>query len=101
MSHDFNRRRFLTLTHPTKVNSQFSIPCIERLALSGAEMSRNINYSQNKHMSDLIVVGFKDEFKADEVMSELRRLQSEYLVDLEDAAGSRCGYSLTVKHFRE
>ena len=37
-------------------------------------------------MSDLIVVGFKDEFKADEVMSELRRLQSEYLVDLEDAA---------------
>lgn len=37
-------------------------------------------------MSDLIVVGFKDEFKADEVMSELRRLQAEYLVDLEDAA---------------
>ena len=37
-------------------------------------------------MSDLIVVGFKDEYKADEVMSELRRLQSEYLVDLEDAA---------------
>ena len=37
-------------------------------------------------MSDLIVVGFKDEFKADEVMSELRRLQSQYLVDLEDAA---------------
>jgi uncharacterized membrane protein len=37
-------------------------------------------------MSDLIVVGFKDEFKADEVMNELRRLQSEYLVDLEDAA---------------
>ena len=37
-------------------------------------------------MSDLIVVGFKDEFKADEVMSELRRLQSEYLIDLEDAA---------------
>jgi uncharacterized membrane protein len=37
-------------------------------------------------MSDLIVVGFTDEFKADEVMNELRRLQSEYLVDLEDAA---------------
>jgi uncharacterized membrane protein len=37
-------------------------------------------------MSDLIVVGFKDEFKADEVVNELRRLQSEYLVDLEDAA---------------
>jgi uncharacterized membrane protein len=37
-------------------------------------------------MSDLIVVGFKDEFKADEVMNELRKLQSQYLVDLEDAA---------------
>jgi uncharacterized membrane protein len=37
-------------------------------------------------MSDLIVVGFQDEFKADEVMNELRRLQAEYLVDLEDAA---------------
>ena len=36
-------------------------------------------------MSELIVVGFMDEFKADEVMSELRRLQSEYLIDLEDA----------------
>jgi uncharacterized membrane protein len=37
-------------------------------------------------MSDLIVVGFKDEFKADEVLIELRKLQLEYLVDLEDAA---------------
>jgi uncharacterized membrane protein len=37
-------------------------------------------------MSDLIVVGFKDEFKADEVMNELRKLQSQYLVDLDDAA---------------
>ncbi len=41
---------------------------------------------KDKQMSDLIVVGFQDEFKADEVMNELRRLQSEYLVDLEDAA---------------
>jgi uncharacterized membrane protein len=37
-------------------------------------------------MSDLIVVGFKDEFKADEVLIELRKLQLEYLIDLEDAA---------------
>ncbi len=43
-------------------------------------------YLEDNSVSDLIVVGFKDEFKADEVMSELRRLQSEYLVDLEDAA---------------
>lgn len=37
-------------------------------------------------MSDLIVIGFQDEFKADEVLIELRKLEREYLVDLEDAA---------------
>ncbi len=37
-------------------------------------------------MSDLIVIGFKDEFKADEVLIDLRRLELEYLIDLEDAA---------------
>ncbi|MGH7149123.1 MAG: DUF1269 domain-containing protein [Planctomycetota bacterium] len=36
-------------------------------------------------MSDLVVVGFEDEFKAEEVRSALLRLQREYLVDLEDA----------------
>lgn len=37
-------------------------------------------------MSDLIVIGFRDEFKADEVLIELRKLEREYLIDLEDAA---------------
>ncbi len=37
-------------------------------------------------MSSLIVVGFKDEFTADQVVLELRQLQREHLVDLEDAA---------------
>ncbi|PSB55951.1 DUF1269 domain-containing protein [Chamaesiphon polymorphus] len=37
-------------------------------------------------MSDLIVIGFKDEFKADEVLIELKKLELEYLIDLEDAA---------------
>ncbi|OKH50320.1 hypothetical protein NIES2101_20115 [Calothrix sp. HK-06] len=37
-------------------------------------------------MSDLIVIGFKDEFKADEVLIELRKMEREYLIDLEDAA---------------
>lgn len=37
-------------------------------------------------MSDLIVIGFKDEFKADEVLIDLTKLQREYLIDLEDAA---------------
>jgi uncharacterized membrane protein len=37
-------------------------------------------------MSDLIVIGFSDEFKADEVMNDLRKLEREYLIELEDAA---------------
>ncbi len=37
-------------------------------------------------MSSLIAVGFKDEFIADEVVLELRKLQQEHLIDLEDAA---------------
>ena len=37
-------------------------------------------------MSDLIAIGFNDEFKADEVLIELRKLEREYLIDLEDAA---------------
>ena len=37
-------------------------------------------------MSDLIVTGFPDEFKADEVLLDLRKLEREYLIDLEDAA---------------
>jgi uncharacterized membrane protein len=37
-------------------------------------------------MSDLIVIGFKDEMKADEVILDLRKLEREYLINLEDAA---------------
>lgn len=37
-------------------------------------------------MADLIVVGYEDEFKADEVRLTLAKLQREYLIDLEDAA---------------
>jgi uncharacterized membrane protein len=37
-------------------------------------------------MSDLIVIGFSDEFKADEVLIDLRRLELDYLIDLKDAA---------------
>jgi uncharacterized membrane protein len=41
---------------------------------------------EEKRMSDLIVIGFPDEFKADEVLLDLRKLEREYLIDLEDAA---------------
>jgi uncharacterized membrane protein len=36
-------------------------------------------------MSELIVVAFDDPNKADEALNELRTLQREYLIDLEDA----------------
>jgi uncharacterized membrane protein len=36
-------------------------------------------------MSHLIAISFEDEHRADEVRTELLRLQREYLVDLEDA----------------
>jgi uncharacterized membrane protein len=36
-------------------------------------------------MSDLIVMGFDDEFTAEEVRTKLLKLQQDYLVDLEDA----------------
>ncbi|MEM8673205.1 MAG: DUF1269 domain-containing protein [Cyanobacteria bacterium P01_G01_bin.67] len=36
-------------------------------------------------MSDLIVVGFDNELKADEVLHQLGEMQKEHLVDLEDA----------------
>ncbi len=37
-------------------------------------------------MSDLIVVGFDSETKADEVLTKLGKLQKSHLIDLEDAA---------------
>ena len=36
-------------------------------------------------MSNLIVVAYNDPFQAEEVRTKLRKLQQEYLIDLEDA----------------
>lgn len=36
-------------------------------------------------MSDLIVIGYDDEFKAEEMRVKLRKLQRDYLIDIEDA----------------
>lgn len=36
-------------------------------------------------MSDLIVIAYDDQFKAEEMRLQLLKLQSEYLIDLEDA----------------
>jgi uncharacterized membrane protein len=36
-------------------------------------------------MSDLVVVGFKGEDTADQVLNKLQAMQKEYLIDLADA----------------
>ena len=36
-------------------------------------------------MSNLIVIAYDDPFKAEEIRTKLRKLQQEYLIDLEDA----------------
>ena len=36
-------------------------------------------------MSNLVVIGYDDPFKAEEVRLKLRKMQKEYLIDLEDA----------------
>lgn len=36
-------------------------------------------------MSDLVVIGYDDQFKAEEVRLKLWKMQKEYLIDLEDA----------------
>ncbi len=40
----------------------------------------------DKTMSKLIAIGFKDEFTAQQVLLDLRKLQKRHLIDLEDAA---------------
>src|SRR3984957_3706044 len=49
-------------------------------------MHRLKNESTGTDMSTLVVVGYDEPFKADEVLLKLRKLQREYLLDLEDAA---------------
>lgn len=36
-------------------------------------------------MSTLVVVGYDDQFKAEEIRLKLQKMQSEYLIDMEDA----------------
>jgi uncharacterized membrane protein len=36
-------------------------------------------------MTDLVVIAFNDQFKAEEVRTKLRKMQKEYLIDVEDA----------------
>ena len=47
-------------------------------------------------MSDLIVVGYDDMFKAEEVRLKLLKMQKEYLVDLEDAVVAVTNFTLAA-----
>lgn len=48
-------------------------------------------------MSDLVVIAYNDPFKAEEVRMTLRKLQREYLVDLEDAVVAVKGANGKIK----
>jgi uncharacterized membrane protein len=47
--------------------------------------SRKRKPGETQNMSTLVVVGYDEPYKAEEVRLKLRKLQSEYLLDLEDA----------------
>jgi uncharacterized membrane protein len=62
-------------------------PLLGRAAIFRNKTKENKNgEKENKnYMSTLVVVGYDDPYKAEEVRLKLRKLQSEYLLDLEDA----------------
>jgi uncharacterized membrane protein len=43
------------------------------------------NTERRTKMSNLVVIGYDDPFKAEEVRLKLRKMQKDYLIDLEDA----------------
>lgn len=52
------------------------------------ELTCNLHCTSHKGesiMSTLVVIGYNDQFKAEEVLLKLLKLQKEYLIDLEDA----------------
>jgi uncharacterized membrane protein len=54
--------------------------------MRGGEPYRyTINKERRKKMSNLVVIGYDDPFKAEEVRLKLRKMQKDYLIDLEDA----------------
>jgi uncharacterized membrane protein len=47
--------------------------------------SKKPRQQKEKNMSTLVVIGYENEFKAEEVRLTLRKLQKDYLIDLGDA----------------
>lgn len=57
-----------------------------RMDCAGTMRWDRISYFDRRtNMSDLVVIGFENPHKADEVLARLRKLKKEYLIDLEDA----------------
>lgn len=53
--------------------------------MAGKPFKKEKTWRESKNMSTLVVVGYDEPYKAEEVRLKLRKLQSEYLLDLEDA----------------
>jgi uncharacterized membrane protein len=77
---------------PTVTETQNPKPKTQNAKLESAEdpplaeeFRKQSKQRDNPNMSTLVVVGYDDPYKAEEVRLKLRKLQSEYLLDLEDA----------------
>jgi len=56
------------------------------LSLSRVRTDTNLRHrTKERRMSTLVVIGYDDQFKADEVRLALLKMQKDYLIDLEDA----------------
>ena len=53
--------------------------------VAGKPFKKEKTWREPKNMGTLVVVGYDEPYKAEEVRLKLRKLQSEYLLDLEDA----------------
>jgi uncharacterized membrane protein len=55
------------------------------IGVHGDALKSLIGSEEESLMSDLVVVSFKGEDTADQVLNKLREMQKEYLIDVEDA----------------
>ena len=60
------------------------VKVVQSLPEEGSNSKKEPSRGIKKHMSNLVVVGFNEPHEAEEVRLKLQKLQSEYLLDLED-----------------
>src|SRR6516164_332529 len=70
------------LRHPVLKNGRFDICHRGKRATS---IRRDKAPTENRKMSDLVVIGFPTEAKAEEVRQKLLAMQKEYLIEFGDA----------------